>query len=640
MTALAGWFMGRLYDNIPSADAIGGAARVTEIAKAVALNSDAQVTYEANDHGGGSRAVVAGNKTEGALLHMLHANFGLDYQTFRASGGSFAFRENFSSARKRMTTIFRAASGGDYEVYCKGASEMVLELCSSFRTPEGTDAPLDAGRRSELLQVIEGFATRGLRTFAVAVRVLPAAAVAPFAVESLPAGSEEQHAAWGRALETAEQGLTLLLVAGIADPVRAAVPAAVASCKAAGIKVRMVTGDNLTTARSIAAACGILGSGECIEGKTWREMTPEQRSELAPRLDVMARAVPQDKLLLVECLKALGETVAVTGDGTNDAPALRAAHVGCAMGIAGTEVAKEAGKMIILDDNFASIVTAVVWGRSVLENIRKFLIFQLTINVVAGLLTFVMACLIASQPHKESSDGHSDKADFPLTAVQLLWLNLIMDSFAALMLATEPPDEELMSMPPQDKTKPLMTRTMTKHVLGQAIYQLILLLVLSMTTAGTRLFLVPDEHLGGQEHYSNVFNTFVWMNIFNLFNCRRIHDQSDIFRGFGRSQLGLGVFVLIIILQIIIIEVGGSAFQTFPLSGQQWGINLAVGATSLPLGMLLRLVPIRAADDEASARAAAIAQHAAALAAHAKAAAGTPAAAASQSVPVAVALTA
>jgi calcium-translocating P-type ATPase len=393
MTVIKAWVGGVSYfDALPNAEQVGGAPRVDELARAIALNSDAMVTYEAQEHGG-RKIVVAGNKSEGALLHFLGSCLSVDFDAVRSKFGHPLFRENFSSARKRMTSVFRDAASGDLNVYCKGASEMVLALCSNIRVADGTTLPLDAARREEILGVIEALAAQGLRTFAVAVRRLPAAA-APCADD---AAVEALQAAWEKVLETdVERELTLLLVAGIADPVRAAVPGAVASCKAAGIKVRMVTGDNLVTAKYIAAECGIMMGGECIEGRAWREMTDAQRADLAPRLDVMARAVPQDKLLLVEALKALGQTVAVTGDGTNDAPALRAAHVGCAMGIAGTEVAKEAGKMIILDDNFASIVTAVVWGRSVLENIRKFLVFQLTINLVAGLLTFAMAIEIST----------------------------------------------------------------------------------------------------------------------------------------------------------------------------------------------------------------------------------------------------
>lgn len=231
-----------------------------------------------------------------------------------------------------------------------------------------------------------------------------------------------------------------------------------------------------------------------------------------------------------------------------------------------------------------------------LENILKFLVFQLTINVTAGFMTFIMACVLAGQKPKEGETVH--KPEFPLSAVQLLWINLLMDSLAALMLATEPPDAELMKMSPADKTRGLLSLTMVKHILVHSVYQLILLLVLALTPAGTSLFNVTGK-FGGREHYTCIFNTFIFLQLFNLFNCRRVHDQHDIFRGFHRSVLGVSVLTIIVLLQIVLIEVGGDAFQTMPISGPQWGVSIAVGATSLPVGLIARLIPIRSAFDSA-----------------------------------------
>jgi Ca2+-transporting ATPase len=479
----------------------------------------------------------------------------------------------------------------------------------------GEIVALDDAKKAELERLITTYAERGLRTLTLASKKI-ASSDLPSSIQSalllkssgtLESDDEvtKHHTdAWEESIHNGsiEKDMVLLSIVGIADPVRAAVPDAVARCKSAGIKVRMVTGDNLMTAKFIAEECGIIESSSvsssCIEGSTWREMTDEQRKEFAPKLDVMARAIPTDKLLLVETLKSLGETVAVTGDGTNDAPALRAAHVGCAMGIAGTEVAKEAGKIIILDDNFASIVTAVIWGRSVLENIRKFLVFQLTVNLVAGGVTFVMACLNAAKP---ISDVHPN---FPLTPIQLLWINMLMDSLAALMLATEPPDAELMKMPPQDKSRPLLSKTMNKYIVVQAVYHVILLLCLSTQESALALFQINPvsktgvgSALGEREHYTNIFNTFVWLQIFNLVNSRRIHDQWDIFHGVHRSTTAISILIMIIIGQILIIEVGGEATTTSPLTGAQWGINIALGATSIPIGFLCRLIPYKSEDD-------------------------------------------
>ena len=615
MTVIKGFFMGQTFnDSLPVSDAaIGGSDRSSELAKCICLNSDAGIEGREGD---GKKLIVHGNKTEGALLLLLRKSFSIEYDTVRRANGKYLFRENFSSARKRMTTMHAPSAGSsDYSVYCKGASEAVLALCTKYMLSTGEVVALDDAKKTELEKLIITYAERGLRTLTLASKKI-ASSDLPSSIQSAlllkSSGTPESEDdigkqrsdAWEESIHNGsiEKDMVLLSIVGIADPVRAAVPDAVARCKSAGIKVRMVTGDNLITAKFIAEECGIIEhssvTSSCIEGSTWREMTDEQRKEFAPKLDVMARAIPTDKLLLVETLKSLGETVAVTGDGTNDAPALRAAHVGCAMGIAGTEVAKEAGKMIILDDNFASIVTAVIWGRSVLENIRKFLVFQLTINVVAGGVTFVMACVNAAKPIS------AEHPNFPLTAIQLLWINMLMDSLAALMLATEPPDAELMKMPPQDKSKPLLSKTMNKYIFIHSAYQIILLLCLSTQDGALTLFRVNpaskyghSSALGEREHFTNIFNTFVWLQIFNLFNARRIHDQWDIFRGIDKSTTAMTILVLIIIGQVLIIEVGGDAFKTTSLTGAQWGINIALGATSIPIGWLCRLIPYQSEDD-------------------------------------------
>jgi P-type Ca2+ transporter type 2C len=609
MTVVRGVFFGARSDAaVPSLEAIGGATRRDLLARAISLNSDANVRYT------DTKIDFVGNKTEGALLHMLRKDFGVDPNFVRATAPKFVYRENFSSARKRMSTIYgpdsaalsatplptapapAAGTGataavkadpsafpgsGEYACFTKGASEMVLSLCTTYMKPDGTLEPLTEEHKNELLAAIETYASGGLRTLSIAYRTLNASQV-----PALPAGSPQSavETAWEEAIAAGniEAGLTLLLIAGIQDPVRAAVPTAVAQCKSAGIKVRMVTGDNLLTAKAIAIECGIFTGGTVMEGKEWRGLTDEQREVVVVKLDVLARAIPSDKLLLVETLKRLGETVAVTGDGTNDAPALRAAHVGCAMGIAGTEVAKEAGKMIILDDNFASIVVAVVWGRSVLENIRKFLVFQLTINLVAGGLTFIVAM------KNSGANLH-----LPLEPIHLLWINLIMDSFAALMLATEPPDAELMKMKPQGKQVPLMSVVMNKYVVIHAIYQIAMLLWMTLSDAGCRLYGLDPSEIGSRIHYTNIFNSFVWFQLFNLFNARRIHDQWDILKNIHRSTIGVSMLFIIVVLQIIIVELGGTAFKTTPLTIPMWFVSIALGATSIPIGWLCRLVPIR-----------------------------------------------
>jgi Ca2+-transporting ATPase len=268
----------------------------------------------------------------------------------------------------------------------------------------------------------------------------------------------------------------------------------------------MVTGDNINTAIAIAESCGIKTyHGIVMEGPKFRHLSDEAMDEVIPKLQVLARSSPEDKRILVARLKKLGETVAVTGDGTNDGPALKAADVGFSMGIAGTEVAKEASSIILLDDNVKSIVTAIAWGRAVNDAVAKFLQFQITVNITAVILTFVSSLY--------SSDNQS-----VLTAVQLLWVNLIMDTFAALALATDPPTERILNRKPVPKSASLFTVTMWKMILGQAIYQLAITFILFF--AGDRILaghLDPTPDAAQQELNTIVFNCFVWMQIFNEF---------------------------------------------------------------------------------------------------------------------------
>jgi Ca2+-transporting ATPase len=287
---------------------------------------------------------------------------------------------------------------------------------------------------------------------------------------------------------------------GIKDPLRPGVPEAVRTCQKAGVVVRMVTGDNRMTAEAIARDCGILQPNSIVlEGPEFRNMSQEQQYEIIPRLHVLARSSPEDKRILVKRLKDKGETVAVTGDGTNDAPALKMADIGFSMGIAGTEVAKEASAIILMDDNFNSIVKALKWGRAVNDAVKRFLQFQLTVNVTAVVLTFVSAVQSADQTAV-------------LTAVQLLWVNLIMDTLAALALATDPPQESVLNRKPERKGASIISTTMWKMILGQAVYQLLITFLIYF--GGAQVLPGPDDITESQIH-TLVFNTFVWMQIFN-----------------------------------------------------------------------------------------------------------------------------
>lgn len=284
----------------------------------------------------------------------------------------------------------------------------------------------------------------------------------------------------------------------------------------------MCTGDNVLTARSIAQQCGIYTAGGIImEGPAFRSLNEKDLLEVVPRLQVLARSSPEDKKLLVETLRSLGEIVGVTGDGTNDGPALKTADVGFSMGIAGTEVAKEASDIILMDDNFASIVKAIMWGRCVNDAVRKFLQFQISTNITAVIITFVSAVASAS----ESS---------VLSAVQLLWINIIMDTFAALALATDPASPALLNRKPERKYAPLFTVDMYKQIFGQSAYQTIITLIFHFL--GTRIlgFHNPTSH-DNSVVQTLVFNTFVFAQIFNSVNSRRLDNKFNIFEGITRN---------------------------------------------------------------------------------------------------------
>ncbi|KAL5963957.1 Plasma membrane calcium-transporting ATPase 2 [Taenia solium] len=395
--------------------------------------------------------------------------------------------------------------------------------------------------------------------------------------------------------------LVLLCVVGIEDPVRPEVPLAIAKCQHAGITVRMVTGDNTETARSIALKCGILteasghADGVVMDGRefnrrirlpTTGQISQECFDKVWPRLRVLARSTPQDKYILVNGiigsrLRPNQEVVAVTGDGTNDGPALKRADVGFAMGLAGTDVAKEASDIILTDDNFSSIVKAVMWGRNVYDSIAKFLQFQLTVNVVAVVVTFAGACIIT---------------DSPLKAVQMLWVNLIMDTLASLALATELPTEDLLERAPYGRTKPLISRSMMKFIIGHAFYQIVV--IFTLLWAGEHILNVDNAQAlsengvrGPTRHFTAIFNTFVMMTLFNEINARKVHGQRNAFSGVAKNLLFSSIWLATFVGQVIIVQFGGVALSTMPLDVEQWMWCIFFGLGTLLWGQILISIP-------------------------------------------------
>jgi Ca2+ transporting ATPase len=539
-----------------------------------------------------------GNPTEIALLKYLD-RCGLDVLQRRLSGEK-VFGAPFSSDRKRMSTIIKAKNGKTY-AFIKGASEYMIEVSNKFHSLEtGIISDLTSDMNKLLEESIENMAKKALRTIGIAYKEVDLA--------KLNLETPDERGIF----EYEKNDFIILGICGIKDIIRPEVPASVNKCHKAGIDVKMVTGDNKITARAIAREVNIINDRnehtalvlegpdflrriggivcancpdkkcECVKnekeqqkpenkGKQIRKDTIKNQDEFDKiwmKLTVLARSRPEDKYALVIGLRERGNVVAVTGDGTNDAPALSKADVGFAMGISGTEVAKQAASILILDDNFSSIVQAVKWGRNIYDSIKKFLVFQLTVNIVAVITTFVSAVIL-----KEAI----------LSTVQLLWINLIMDTLAALALATEPPTEALLDRKPYKKTDYIITPTMMKMILGQSVYQITVLLIFVFLgehflfdIIGQRQLqfgkntIVSGRVINGFDrsyyreysiHYTYNFNVFVMMTFFNFFNARILDNSINIFKDLTKSSLLIAILVIIFVLQIIFLTFCGPAIR-------------------------------------------------------------------------------
>ncbi|KAG0598160.1 hypothetical protein M758_12G051300 [Ceratodon purpureus] len=528
------------------------------IVQSICLNSNGNVSAPKE----GEELAVTGSPTEAALLTW-GVKLGMNFRAVRHEN-QILHVETFNSEKKRAGVICKT-SDGETQLHWKGAAEIILDLCSHWIDSRGETQLMTDEKRKEFGVVIEGMAAQALRCIAFAYR--------PFDEAELPK-SEEAQSEW----KAPDQGLVLMAIAGIKDPCRPGVREAVEKCQRAGVKVRMVTGDNIFTAKAIAAECGILTEGgTVVEGRdfrTWDEAKLNSRA--LDDLVVMARSSPTDKLKLVKALKERrGDVVAVTGDGTNDAPALKEADIGLSMGIAGTEVAKESSDIIILDDNFTSVVKVVRWGRSVYANIQKFIQFQLTVNVVALTINFVAAV----------SSG-----EVPLTAVQLLWVNLIMDTMGALALATEAPTDDLMDRTPIGRTEPLITNIMWRNIFGQAAYQITVLLIL--TYRGIEILDLKGSHEEMVlERNTIIFNAFVFCQIFNEVNARR-PEKFNVFEGIHRNFLFLGIIGITIFFQAIIVTFLNAFADTTMLHIKWWALCVAIGSVALPLAVLIKCCPV------------------------------------------------
>ncbi|XP_057438619.1 calcium-transporting ATPase 12, plasma membrane-type [Lotus japonicus] len=504
-----------------------------------------------------SEPEISGSPTEKAMLLWAVSDLGMDMDELKQKH-KVLHVETFNSEKKRSGVAVRKETNNTVHVHWKGAAEMVLAMCSNYIDSNGTQKSLDE-ERSKIEKIIQGMAASSLRCIA-------------FAYMEISEGGDYIEKGKPRQV-LREDGLTLLGIVGLKDPCRPNVKKAVETCKLAGVDIKMITGDNIFTAKAIATECGILdlndAGGVVVEGVEFRNYTEEERMEKVDKIRVMARSSPMDKLLMVQCLKKKGHVVAVTGDGTNDAPALKEADIGLSMGIQGTEVAKESSDIVILDDNFNSVATVLRWGRCVYNNIQKFIQFQLTVNVAALVINFIAAV----------SSG-----DVPLTTVQLLWVNLIMDTLGALALATERPTKELMQKKPIGRTEPLITKIMWRNLLAQALYQIAVLLVFQFY--GKSIFNVSKEVKN-----TLIFNTFVLCQVFNEFNSRSM-EKLNVFEGILKNHLFLGIVGITIVLQVLMVELLRKFADTERLNWEQWGICIGIAAVSWPIAWLTKLTPV------------------------------------------------
>ena len=720
MTVVQGWVynsesedQSQLLNTLKSGDQaeydafIAKCKQVSEVPKMLLLenallNNDAFLTKNVD-----GREVGVGSAVEVAMLKWARL-LGVDYLQMRDKNPQLKEDDGktagiiklfpFHSARKRSSCLLRLPNG-KFRLYVKGAPEMVIRLCDAMATPDGNVKELSgtfeedsegniagSGSRKKIVQhCIYPMAKQALRVLAFAYRDFDTAED----WDKMVTYATEEQKGVGEC-PAVESGLTLVALLGFQDPVRPEVPQAVADCQKAGIFVRMVTGDNMETAKAIARQCNIYNSkgyvdgqgrkyppGRAILGSQFREITgglvlpphfyhkcqckdcsadpyfvpgfktPDypthfgypsivghcdehckdwtaeavakrgegksactkeckergcmyqvanpndarqlqqyyvvknqgQFDQFVDTLQVMARSAPTDKHLLVTGLMERHQVVAVTGDGTNDGPALAKSNVGFAMGITGTSVAKDASDIVLMDDNFVSIVKAVMWGRNVYDSIRKFLQFQLTVSFVACTVSFVSA-LFLHEP--------------PMSAVQVLWINLVMDTLAALALATETPTPKLLDRAPYSKTESLISNVIVRNLLAQLVFHLVILL--TVVFYGHKLFNIPiginlGDNVDPERHFTMVFNLFVFMEMFNEINSRRINNECNVFEHITTNTMFWAIFVISLVLQVILVQVGKVVFTTHALSFGEHLFCIMMGVLTLPLYQLARTVP-------------------------------------------------
>ena len=491
------------------------------------INSNANISEE-----DGSWSFI-GNPTEGSLLAAA-AKAGVDYQELRQAADIVRVFP-FSSQNKDMSTIVR--ENGKEILYVKGNPEKIISLCTGISEEE----------KEKNFHLMEEFQNKAGRLLAFAHKELEG-----------QYNDEEQ--------DEVEQGLIYDGFVVISDPLSPDVYESIRNCRSAGIEVKILTGDNIRTARAIANELHMLDDAHiAVEAADIEKLTDEELKEALKKIQVIARSTPLVKMRVVKLLKEQGNVVAVTGDGINDAPAIKHADVGIAMGIAGTDVTKEASDMVLLDDSFSTIIKAVQWGRGIYENFKRFIQFQLTVNVSS---VVVVICSILA--------GFSA----PFTALELLWINIIMDGPPALTLGLEPIRPDLLKHKPTRRNENIISKKMLLRIFVNGIFISVIFMLQHFKNF---LGAAPEEEA------TVLFTLFVLFQLFNAFNCREL-DDTPMFKNLLKNKLMLGVFLLVLILQGIITQFGAAVFETVPLSAAMWGKMLLTAFTVIILNEGIKAV--------------------------------------------------
>ncbi|CAL5993241.1 Calcium-transporting_ATPase [Hexamita inflata] len=552
---------------------------------------------------------VIGAKTTGAFLMLSRDLYECDYERVRAGltigdqvDKAVVHQLDFSSERKRASMLVdldtfqpvpqladavpALRQQGRFVNMIRGASEIMLQRCVSYLDPNtNAVSRIDDAVRNSILDQISSYANKSMRTLICAYKSF-----------------SEKSDVLEKLEENMESELVFVCLVGIKDPLRDGVPGAIETLRKAGIRTIMVTGDNFNTAVAISKDANIIARDTsdadilkyAIEGKDLRQLSDAQLDEKLKTLCCVARCQPTDKYRVVKRLKFLGNVVAATGDGSNDAPQLKEADVGLAMGIAGTEIAKEASDIVILDDNFCSIVQAVRWGRAVLASVRKFIQFQVTVNIVALVIAFI---------------GSAAFSESPLTSIQLLYVNLIMDSLGSLALATEGPTKDILDHLPVKRSASIITPSMLRNILGMAAYQLFVLLIMLFNGLGDKVIMTPShlsEEMQIHYRYTSIYNFFIFAQILNEMNSRKLNSEVNIFEGYFHNLIAPSVLCCTVSLQCVIMFVPGirKVFAIFDCSSasaecgnqklygitwQTWLIDIAFALGGMILHLFMRM---------------------------------------------------